>query len=299
MRFKLYFSTALFFITLIGFSQNDNGKTTNISLIKVNKVIYMLQDKGGNIGLSVGDDGIFMIDDQFAESIPDIMEKIKTISKKPVKFLVNTHFHGDHTGGNVAMATSGTTIFSQENVRDRLEKLMRTSTEKIDPAILPVITFKEDLNFFFNGEKIYVFHVHNAHTDGDVMVYFTGSNVLHAGDVFFNGKYPYIDTENGGSLKGYIEGLEKILLVANEDTKIIPGHGKVGTTKDITETINMLTFLYKRVTYNHGLLKTLPEILAMTDLTEQYESKGYGDGFIKRERFLTTIYNEVVKERGN
>lgn len=262
-------------------------------------MIYMLQGKGGNIGLSFGTDGVFMIDDQYAEGFEQVQKDIKSISNKPVQFLVNTHFHGDHTGANAALAETGTIIFSQENVRTRLLGIIAAEKTKVPEKILPVVTFSEDLTFHFNGEKIYVFHVHNAHTDGDAMVYFTDSNVLHTGDVFFNGKYPYIDIENGGSLNGYLAGIEKALLVINEDTKIMPGHGNVGTYKDLQKAANMLSIVYKRVTMNYINKKTEEEIAKMTDLTTEYDAQGYGSGFISTEAFLRMLYKEVEKERSD
>lgn len=257
----------------------------------------MLQGKGGNIGLSFGNDGVFMIDDQFAEHIEQIQKEISKVSDKPVRFLVNTHFHEDHTGGNVAMTKNGTVIFSQENVRKRLQAMIRREIKKIPEEALPLVTFSEDLTFYFNGEKIYVFHVHNAHTDGDAMVYFTDSNVLHTGDVFFNGKYPFIDIENGGSLKGSIEGLEKALLIINEDTKIIPGHGAVGTYKDLQKSVNMLSTTYKRVYANYINKKTEDEVIKMADLTKEYDAEGYGTGFISTEAFLRMIYKSAALDR--
>ncbi|MEH6763863.1 MAG: MBL fold metallo-hydrolase [Aequorivita antarctica] len=294
---KLILNTAFLFFVLTAFAQTDTGKKVSTKLIKVNNKIYMLQGNGGNIGLSFGNDGIFMIDDQFAEDIEQIQNDIKEVSDKPVRFLVNTHFHGDHIGGNAAMAQTGTVIFSQENVRNRIQEMIRKETKKIPQEALPLVTFSEDLTFHFNGEKIYVFHIHNAHTDGDAMVYFTNSNVLHTGDVFFNGKYPFIDIDNGGSLIGCIEGLEKARLIINEDTKVIPGHGNVGTYKDLIKTMDMLSTVYKRVYANYINEKTEDEVAKMTDITKEYDDEGYGAGFISTEAFLRMIYKSVALER--
>ncbi|MCB0464178.1 MAG: MBL fold metallo-hydrolase [Aequorivita sp.] len=294
---KFILNTSFLFFVLTTFAQTDTGQKVNTVLIKVSDNIYMLKGNGGNIGLSFGGDGIFMIDDQYTDGIEQIQEDIKKKSDKPVRFLVNTHFHGDHTGGNAAMAQTGTVIFSQENVRNRLEEILRREKKKIPMESLPIVTFSEDLTFHFNGEKIYVFHVHNAHTDGDAMVYFTDSNVLHTGDVFFNGKYPFIDIENGGSLRGCIEGLKKAMLLINEDTKIIPGHGDVGTYKDLQNAMDMLTIIYKRVFANYMNKKTEDEVAKMTDLTKEYDDKGYGSGFIKTEAFLRMVYKSVAAER--
>ena len=298
MRTKLLIFGTFFFLTLLTVAQTDTGKAMNTMLIKVNKDIYMLQAKGGNIGLSFGNEGVFMIDDQYAEGIELIQEEIKKKSKKPVKFLVNTHFHGDHTGGNAAMAETGTIIFAQDNVRKRLLETIAKETKKIPQETLPVITFSDDLTFYYNKEKIYFFHVHNAHTDGDAMVYFTKSNVLHAGDVFFNGKYPYIDTKNGGSLKGYIAALDKAILVINDETKIIPGHGKVGSLNDLRKTKNLLVNSFKKVTMHYMKKKTEDEVAKMKDITADYDAQGYGKGFITTEAFLRMIYQEVDKQRG-
>lgn len=294
---RLFYGLFFFLFIISASAQTDTGKNINTKLIKVRNDIYMLQGKGGNIGLSFGNDGIFMIDDQYAEGIEQIQKDIKKKSDKPVRFLINTHFHPDHTGGNAAMAQTGAIIVSQENVRDRLKGAIKEETTKIPDEALPMVTFKEDLTFYFNGEKIYVFHVHNAHTDGDSMIYFTRSNVLHAGDVFFNGAYPFIDVANGGSLKGYIQALEQALLVINEDTKIIPGHGNVGTYRDLENTINMLTTIYKRVYKNYVNNRTEEQILNMPSITEEYDAQGYGTGFIGTQDFLKMIYGEIAKER--
>lgn len=296
---KITFNSIFLLFVLTTYAQSDTGEKNNTKLIKITNKVYMLQGNGGNIGLSFGNDGIFMIDDQYAEDIEEIQKDIKKVSNKPIKFLINTHFHGDHTGGNEALAETGTIIFSQENVRDRLQKMMKTDTKKISEDILPVVTFKEDLTFHFNGEKIYVFHVHNAHTDGDAMVYFPDSNVLHTGDVLFNGKYPYIDIENGGSLKGCIAALEMAAKIINEDTKIIPGHGNLATYEDLKLTINMLSTLYQRVKTEYIKQKTEAEVLTMTELTKTYDDQGYGSGFIKTEAFVKMLYSEVTKERSS
>ncbi|WGF93809.1 MBL fold metallo-hydrolase [Aequorivita marisscotiae] len=296
---KIFLNTFLLFSVLTVYSQSDTGEKNNTKLLKITSKIYMLQGKGGNIGLSFGNDGIFMIDDQYAEDIEEIQKDIKKISKEPIRFLVNTHFHGDHTGGNAALAETGTVIFSQLNVRDRLQKMLKRESTKISEVALPVVTFNDDLTFHFNGEKIYVFHVHNAHTDGDAMVYFTDSNILHTGDVFFNGKYPFIDTENGGSVKGYIAALEMATKIINEDTKIIPGHGNLGTFKDLKDTIIMLQTLYNRVATAYVNRKTEAEVLNMSDITKMYDDQGYGDGFISTEAFVKMLYSEVEKKRAS
>ena len=304
-----------------------------VSAVKVADSIYMLKGKGGNIGLCFGNDGAFMIDDQFAEGTEAILTTVKLFTKKPVQFLVNTHLHGDHTGGNKNMLENGTIIFAQENVRKRLlyetNKKLLDSIDKIyngylekfkkdgaDEARaeasakraityvqdtlkmdknLPMITFAEDLTFHYNNEKIFVFHVHNAHTDGDALVYFTDSNVLHTGDVFIKNGYPFIDVNNGGSLEGYKRGLSKILMVANEDTKIIPGHGEVATINDVKYTQSMIEFLHTRIAY-HFLEKKTKEQIRALNLTKDFDDQGFGNGFISSEKFFNFLYEDVERK---
>jgi len=293
---KLLIAAAFSFSVFTAFSQTDTGKNTNTKLIKVNNKVYMIQGKGGNIGFSFGSDGVFMVDDQYAENINQIQQKIKSVSDKPVEFLVNTHFHIDHTGANALVAESGVIIFSHDNVRVRLLEMIEKEKKKVPQEILPMVTFSEEMTFNYNGDKIFIFHVPNAHTDGDALVYFTNDNVLHAGDVFFNGKYPFIDIENGGSLEGSFLAIDKILKVINEDTKIIPGHGDIGTFKDLENTKYMLSSIYKQVTAKYLSKKTEEEVAKMTDLTKEYDRQGYGTGLVKTEDFLRIVYKEVAKE---
>lgn len=313
--------------------QGNYTPTYGVSAVKVADSIYMLKGKGGNMGLCFGNDGAFMIDDQFAEGTEAILTTVGYFTKKPVKFLINTHHHGDHTGGNENMLQNGTVIFAHENVRKRLveeankkfqdsiNKVFEKNLEKfkkdgvnedraqesakrsiselektqVISKNLPMVTFADDLTFHFNDEKILVFHVHNAHTDGDSMVYFTDSNVLHTGDVFVSNLYPFIDVNNGGSLRGYKEALSKIAMVANEDTKIIPGHGEVASISDVKYTQSMIEFLYSRIAVHHLEKKTKEQIWAL-NLTKDYDEKGFGNGFITTQKFFDFLYDEVVND---
>ncbi len=311
--------------------------TYGISTIKVADSIYMLKGKGGNIGLCVGPNGAFMIDNQFAEGTEAILKAVSRVTDKSVQFLINTHHHGDHTGGNENMLEEGIVIFAHENVRksliaetnkkiqDSLEKIYNKNVEKLRASgaseeratvgakeatksmegtlmvdnNLPMITFADDLTFHYNNEKILVFHVHNAHTDGDSMVYFTDSNVLHTGDVFFNGRYPYIDINNGGSYDGYLNSLSKIIMLADEETKIIPGHGDLATVKDVKYTQSMLEHLHSKVAYHFIGRKSKEQIMAMKEITKEFDDKGYGSGYISTEKFMDFIYEDVaIKYRG-
>ncbi len=298
MNIKKITLTFLLFCTGIIFSQTDSGEKTNLKIVKANKDVYMLKGKGGNIGLNFGKESVLMIDSQYAELSEDILKAIRQISKKPIKMLINTHFHGDHTGGNTALNKEGAVIFSHKNARERLAGIVNSDQKKIDDSALPMVTFTEKLQFHHNNETIQAFHIENAHTDGDVAIYFPKSNVIHTGDVFFNGGYPFIDTKSGGSVEGYLKGLQKIKMMANEDTKIIPGHGDLGTVNDIKFTINMLNDIYKQVRFQYTKEKSLQEVIGMKEITSKYDKKGYGEGFISTDKILTTIYNEIKKENG-
>lgn len=297
MVYRLLLLSVFMLFGAATFSQTDTGKATYTKMLKVKNNIYVLQSDGGNIGLSFGKDGIFMIDDQFTDDIEQMQEDIKKISDKPIRFVVNTHFHNDHTAGNPIMAKAGAIIFSQEMTRKRLETVINEGGKKISDNMLPMATFKDELSFYFNNEKIYVFHVPNAHTDGDAMVYFTNNNVLQTGDVFVNGQYPFIDLENGGSVKGYAEGIQKALQLINQNTKVIPGHGPLATYKDLSDNQRMLGVTYKKVVQLALLGKTEDEVANMKDLTEDYRANGYTDGYITAETFIRTLYKEATQGR--
>ena len=203
--------------------------------------VYMLVGEGGNIGLSVGEDGVFVIDDQFAPLTERILEAIAAITAEPVRFVFNTHWHGDHTGGNENMGEAGALLVAHANVRRRmsvdqvLERIGRDpSTTPASPeSALPVVTFTEDVSFHINGDRLHAFHVANAHTDGDAIVHFERANVVHMGDTFFQGRFPFIDTSSGGSIDGLIAAVGEALAVMDPDTRVIPGHGSLSGREDL------------------------------------------------------------------
>ena len=296
---RLTLSLALFlFIFQTSLVTGQKEKKVNFEIINLTEDIYMLTGQGGNIGILKTEKGLFIIDDQFERLTPQILEQLKTISPDPVYIVVNTHFHGDHTGGNSNLTEKGATIYAHKNVRTRLQEKQQENTS-LNLAALPVITFDEGIQFHFKKEHIEAFHVHNAHTDGDTMIYFAEGNVLHMGDTFFNGKYPYIDLNSGGSIRGYIEASKKALLIINDDTKIIPGHGPLATKKDLEIFLNMLKDVTSEIASEIKAGKTASEITSNTNITKTYDEKGYGDGFINAERIRKTIYESLQSPTKN
>lgn len=291
---KLFLSFFVLFTGTFGFSQSrfDN---VEIKTTKLSDHVYMLVGAGGNIGVSVGEDGVFVIDDQFAPLSDKILAEIKTLSDKPLNFLVNTHWHGDHTGGNENMAKAGATIIAHDNVKARLLNPRRDGSNNPKEA-LPVITFNDKLNITINGEPVALFHVANAHTDGDALLYFTGSNVLHTGDTYFKGRYPFIDLNSGGSVKGYIEAAKRGLMVIDDSTKIIPGHGSESNKEEYQSFLKMLEALEANISKAIAEGKTEDEVKADTSLTKTYDDLGYGSGFINSERIRLTFYKSLKGE---
>jgi cyclase len=275
------------------FAQNDFSKV-EIKVTKVAGNVYMLEGAGGNIGVSAGDDGIAIVDDQFAPLAPKIRAALKGIVDKPVQFVLNTHFHGDHTGGNEDFGEEGT-IIAQTNVRKRLASGSTLPGRETPPAAksaLPVITFDDKVSLHFNGEEIRAVHFPHGHTDGDAVIYFTQSNVVHMGDDFFNGMYPFIDQANGGSVRGVIANVEKVLSTLPDDVKVIPGHGKLSDKAGLRAFLDMLKGTSAAVQSAIAAGKTLDEIKA-SNVLEQWDS--WGKGFMKTDRWIATLHAELSK----
>jgi glyoxylase-like metal-dependent hydrolase (beta-lactamase superfamily II) len=272
------------------------AEDVKITPTRVSDQIYMVVGQGGNIGLFIGGDGTFLIDDQFAPLTEKIIEAIKSVGGDYPKFLINTHYHGDHTGGNEKLGQGGTLIFSHDNVRERLKtgsfiEAFNKKSAGLSSAGLPVVTFSEDISFHLNGDTVRALHVPNAHTDGDSFIYFESANVIHAGDFFFNGIYPFIDVTHGGSLKGMIKAVDRVLSMADKNTKIIAGHGPLGDKKQLTEYRQMLWTAYERLRKLKAAGKTAQEAVAAKPLAELEEV--WGDGMFTGDRWIEIIYSGV------
>jgi len=231
--------------------QQPDWASVQITPIKVADGLYMLTGRGGNIGLSVGADGAFVIDDQFAPLTDKILAAIATVTDQPVRWVFNTHWHGDHTGGNENMGKAGALIVAHDNVRRRMNpaqfKDLVGSSNQAAAGALPVVTFSDEVTFHWNGETIHVVHVANSHTDGDALVFFEKANAVHMGDAFFRGRYPFVDVASGGSVQGMIASSSLALGMLKADTKIIPGHGDLSGPADLAAFRDMLVTVRDRV----------------------------------------------------
>lgn len=287
--FLSLFVTSAFAHTSLIKGNHHNNQTQEFKLEKVGGNIYALFGQGGNIGVSYGTDGLLTIDTQFERIVPQIKAKLKTLGSDTPKFIFNTHWHGDHTGGNVLFGQDAV-ILAQENVRYRLLNTTESRGEKRMPtpkAGLPMITFKTETSMYFNDEEIRAVHYRPAHTDGDTVIFFTKSNVVHMGDQFFAGRFPFVDLESGGSVEGLLKNIGELLQIIPADAKLIPGHGPLSTMDDLKSYNEMLveTTLIVRKQMKEG--KPLDEI-KKAGLPAKY--KEAGSGFIKTESWIETIY---------
>ncbi len=257
-----YFIGALFSVSLVFPGNAAAQGDVEIIVQHLNDNIYAIFGQGGNIGMSVGDEGIFLIDDQFAPLTPKILAAIREINDGPIRFVLNTHWHGDHTGGNENLGDEGAMIIAHDNVRLRLIEGLDRGNGRITPpaaeGALPVLTFNDQVSLFINGEEARAIHVENAHTDGDSLIYFRDANVLHAGDTYFSGRYPFVDITSGGSIDGLIAAIELALSFVDDDTIIIPGHGPISNKAELEVYLEMLTVSRDRVASLKGARSVCP-----------------------------------------
>ena len=270
-----------------------NFDQVEIKTVPVVDGIYMLEGFGGNIGVSVGEDGVFLVDDQFGPLSDKILAAIGKLSKKSVDFVLNTHWHGDHTGANEVLAGQGALILAHENVYQRMSteqvnKLLGSTTPPSPRAALPVLAYDESIRLRLNGQTIHAFHVPPAHTDGDSVVHFVEANVMHMGDLFFNGIYPFIDIASGGDVDGYLAALAQAIEHSDDKTKIIPGHGPLATRADLRAAHDMLKAVRDRVAASVAEGKSLEETLAAGHTSDFDDPWSWQ--FIDGERLVTILY---------
>jgi len=286
------------FAALGAFGQQDDFSKVEIKVQKVAEGVYMLEGAGGNIGVSAGEDGIVIIDDEFAPLAPKIQAALKGIEDKPVRFIINTHYHGDHTGGNAEFAKQGT-IIAHENVRKRLAegtslKLMKSTTPPAPKDALPIITFNDRATVYLNGEDIRAIHFPNGHTDGDSVIFFPHANVVHMGDDFVTYGFPFVDVENGGSVSGMIAGCERVLSMVPADAKFIPGHGPLSNADDVKKFIQLLKDTRQIVADAVKKKMTLEE-MKQKKILAKFDQQ-YGQGFIKTDVWIDTLYADVAHD---
>ena len=267
---------------------------------KLTDRIYMLTGAGGNLGLSVGEDAVFLVDDQYAPMTDKIRAAIAAITPQPVKFVLNTHWHGDHTGGNENFGKAGSIVVAHENVRKRMASaqfndFFKSQTPASPKGALPVVTFDGVVSFHMNGEEIRGIHVQRAHTDGDTIVHFLGSDVIHMGDVYFNGLYPFVDTASGGSVEGTIAACDQVLKIATDRTRIIPGHGPLSNAAELKAYRDMLATVLARVKRLVAEGKK-PEEIAASGVSKEFDDK-WGKGFMPPPRFAESVARDVLKNR--
>jgi glyoxylase-like metal-dependent hydrolase (beta-lactamase superfamily II) len=290
-------AVAVLLLAVPAAAQQDFSKV-EIKTTKVAPGLYMLEGSGGNLGVSTGPDGVFLIDDQYAPLTDKIKAAIAAVSDKPIRFVLNTHWHGDHTGGNENLGKAGVLIVAHDNVRQRLstEQFMKAFDRTVPPspqAALPVVTFNDAVTFHLNGEEIHAFHVEPAHTDGDSVVFFKKANVVHMGDLLFNGLYPFIDVDAGGNIDGMIAAGERVLGMIDDDTLLIAGHGPLAGKKELAAFVEMLRDVRDAVAPMVTEGKSADEVVAAKPTAAWDEV--WGKGFLNPERFTRIVYEGMKK----
>jgi glyoxylase-like metal-dependent hydrolase (beta-lactamase superfamily II) len=294
MKMHKLLSLILFLFAISTLAQTD-WDAVEIKAIKVNDKISYLEGRGGNIGVLHGQDGVMIVDDQYEQLSEKINDALEAFGSGDLKFILNTHYHGDHTGGNANLGNDAW-IVAQENVRKRLgtdfyNAVFDRETMAKPESYWPEITFRENITLFFNGEEIELTYLPNAHTDGDAVVYFKTSNILHAGDCFVRYGYPFIDISAGGTIDGMINAQEKILEITNEETKIIPGHGGIATKDDVKELLKMLKECREIIDDMKEDGKSLDDCITAQPLAEYHER--WNGSFINSDLFVRLIYESL------
>jgi len=289
-------------------AQQQDFSKVQIKVTNISGNIYMLEGAGGNIGASVGDDGIVIVDDQFAPLADKIQAALKDlkITDKPVRFVINTHYHGDHTGGNVPFNNAGSTLIAQDNVRKRLESggttgnggSIKMENKPAEKAALPIITFEHDVTVHLNGEDIRALHFPSGHTDGDSIIFFPKNNVVHMGDDFVRYGFPFIDVASGGSVQGMIDAMEKATAQLPADVKVIPGHGALSNLDDVRAFTKMLketSAVVQKALNDHKTLEQMKQEKILEPWREKWAPE---KAFINPDAFIETLYNSLMGHKG-
>jgi glyoxylase-like metal-dependent hydrolase (beta-lactamase superfamily II) len=296
-------AAALLMSGAIAHGQPADTEKVELKTSKVAGSVSMIEGvngfAGGNVGVSVGDDGMFVIDDELLAMSPKLRAALAALSTEPVRFVINTHWHFDHTGGNATLGKAGAILIAHDNVRKRLSvgQFVEALNLTIPPAkkeALPVVTFAEDVTLHLNGDEIHAVHVPPSHTDGDVVVYFQNANVLHMGDVYVSQWYPIVDTASGGSYEGFITAVDRALRLCNDKTRIIPGHGPITGRHELEAWRNMIVEIKTRIAKLVAARKTLEQVKAAKP-TESFDAK-YGGGFIKPDQLVETVYKALTQD---
>ncbi len=301
LRRLLLFSGISLLFCALGMAQDEEFSKVQIKVTKVAGTVYVLEGSGGNIGASVGEDGIVIVDDQYAPLADKIQAALKGITDKPVRFVINTHFHGDHTGGNEYFQKQAP-IIAQDNVRKRLEAggtagnggSVHMENKPAPKGALPIITFDHDVTVHLNGEDIRALYFPAGHTDGDSVIFFPKSNVVHMGDDFVTYGFPFIDVDSGGSIYGMIDGVEKVIAQVPADVKIIPGHGPVSSLDDVRAYLKMLKETRDAV---QGAIKQGKTMDQMKQAKLLAPWKKYSGDFINEDTFIETLYNSLTGQK--
>ncbi len=292
-------------LSLAAFAQGNDFSKVQMKVTKVAGTVYMLEGAGGNIGASVGDDGIVVVDDEFAPLADKIREALKGIPEakdKPIRFVINTHYHGDHTGGNALFQSNQTPIIAQDNVRKRLTTggkagnggSMAMDMKAAEKNGLPIVTFAQDVTVHLNGEDIHAMFFPSGHTDGDSIVFFPQSNVVHMGDDFVTYGFPFVDITAGGSAEGIVKACEEVLSKVPADVKIIPGHGPLSKPDDVRAFVKMIRETTAIVEKNMKAGKSL-EQMKKDQILADY--KKYAGDFISADAWIETLYNEETGKK--
>lgn len=277
------------------------GAQTNFDTIQVRAQalrggVYMLTGAGGNIGVSIGDDATFIVDDQYAPLTPKIIAAVAALTNKPIRFVVNTHWHGDHTGGNENVGKTGALIVAHNNVRKRMSTeqfndVFNRRTPASPAGALPVVTFSDSVSFHINGDELVAFHIPPAHTDGDAIIHFTKADIVHMGDTYFATGYPFVDVSSGGNVNGIIGVADRVLAMCKPTTIVIPGHGPVSTCENLREYRNMVAAIRDRVRAEMQKGRTLEQI-ADAKVTAEFDAK-WGRGFIQPAVFVQLVHRSL------